>query len=105
MPSERDVVEAVRAAEELNLPLVTCQDCTGHGKHARRDYVWTREDRESDPEGFEEYMAGGHDVTCETCFGLRVLPEAYAVSLAARPMVRGFVDPYGNIVEMPRADY
>lgn len=105
MVTRHDVEEAVEAARELNLPLTMCPNCGGHGRHARRDFVWTREDREADPEGFEEYMAGGMDVDCEACFGLRVLPVDFAARVGQEPRVRGFVDQYGNVVAMPGADY
>lgn len=54
-----------------------CPQCQGHGVtvHAAVS-VWTESDREEDPEGFEDMLAGHYDVTCPRCRGLRVVDTA-----------------------------
>ena len=55
-------------------PFVLCNRCGGKGTvwhHALS--VWTQEDVQADPDGFQDMMDGVHDVTCPQCNGLRVV--------------------------------
>lgn len=51
-----------------------CPLCRGEGTVvARHSRVWTQDDRDQDPDGFESMMAGHYDETCERCQGRRVV--------------------------------
>jgi len=51
-----------------------CPKCQGHGSIVNPYVsVWTAEDRDNDPDGFESMMAGDYDVTCPECSGKRVV--------------------------------
>jgi len=54
-----------------------CPRCGGSGAMVMRAAsVWAAEDRDADPEGFEEMLAGTYDVTCDRCKGRRVVTAA-----------------------------
>ena len=60
--------------EEQEGPFVLCNRCQGKGTvwhHALS--VWTQDDIQLDPDGFQDMMDGVHDVTCPQCNGLRVV--------------------------------
>jgi hypothetical protein len=51
-----------------------CPKCRGEGKIVNPYVsVWTSEDRDNDPDGFEAMMAGDYDVACPECGGKRVV--------------------------------
>jgi DnaJ-class molecular chaperone len=53
-----------------------CGTCQGEGKIVNPAVsVWTYEDREEDPEGFEHMMEGRYDQACPECGGKRVVTE------------------------------
>ncbi len=51
-----------------------CPRCRGNGTIVHPALsVWTAEDRDNDPEGFEQMMEGHYDIKCPECNGLRVI--------------------------------
>jgi DnaJ-class molecular chaperone len=51
-----------------------CPTCRGEGTMVMRAAsVWTSEDRDADPDGFESMMRGDYDVPCDECGGKRVV--------------------------------
>ncbi len=60
--------------EEQEGPFVLCNRCRGKGTvwHSALS-VWTQDDIQLDPDGFQDMMDGVHDVVCPQCNGLRVV--------------------------------
>jgi phage FluMu protein Com len=55
---------------------IVCPKCEGEGKVCHEALeVWTNEDIDNNPEEFETYLAGGYDVPCPRCKGLRVVED------------------------------
>jgi DnaJ-class molecular chaperone len=51
-----------------------CPTCRGEGRIVNRAVsVWTSDDRDSDPEGFESMLQGDYDIACTECGGQRVV--------------------------------
>lgn len=89
--------EAVEEPESFEV----CPKCEGRGKHVDpTDSVWTEEDRERDPDGFEAMMAGGSDVTCSHCSGQRVVRKGTPPPGPVR-----LIRTQGGWTERPRGDY
>jgi hypothetical protein len=63
---------------ELPIRMEVCEDCRGHGTRvnpAIDGNGLSADDFAEDPDFAEDYWAGRYDITCETCKGLRVVPE------------------------------
>jgi DnaJ-class molecular chaperone len=51
-------------------PWMICERCEGEGTVVHPALsVWTSEDRDEDPDGFEAMMEGQYDVRCPECGG------------------------------------
>lgn len=78
--SGRNQAPVVFTDDDVEVALPTkkevCPACRGNGSHVNPSidaHGLTREDFDADPDFAENYMAGGYDVTCYVCGGLRVV--------------------------------
>lgn len=53
-----------------------CPECQGEGKIVNPSVsVWTGQDIDEDPEGFDDMRSGLHDISCPACDGKRVVTK------------------------------
>jgi len=74
-----EVVDKDYEKEKMLMPAhyEVCPKCAGEGKHSNPSLDsngFSDEIRSDDPEFYEDYMSGRHDITCTECKGKRVVP-------------------------------
>jgi len=80
---QRDLLKDFEESFGVRLPTMweICPTCNGDGKHVNPDidsHGLTREDFDEDPDFYDDYRSGMHDVTCYECRGrtsVRVVDE------------------------------
>jgi hypothetical protein len=73
MDSEGDEIEI----SGVRFVYAVCPTCRGKGRHVNPDidrHGIGREEFDADPQFFEDYRNGVHDVDCSMCRGRRVVP-------------------------------